>query len=38
VPSVIAGATRPEQVQANAATAAWRMRPEETAEVADLAK
>ena len=38
VPSVIAGATRPEQVQANAATAAWRMTPEETAEVADLVK
>jgi aryl-alcohol dehydrogenase-like predicted oxidoreductase len=33
VSSVIAGATRPEQVQANAATAAWRLSPEEIAEV-----
>jgi aryl-alcohol dehydrogenase-like predicted oxidoreductase len=36
VPSVIAGATRPEQVKANAAAAAWRLTPEEVAEVAAL--
>ena len=38
VPSVIAGATGPEQVKANAAAAAWRLSPPEVAEVADLAK
>jgi aryl-alcohol dehydrogenase-like predicted oxidoreductase len=38
VPSVIAGATRPEQVKANAATAAWRLSPQEVADVADLTK
>jgi aryl-alcohol dehydrogenase-like predicted oxidoreductase len=37
VSSVIAGATRPEQVQANAATAAWRLTPAEVAEVSALA-
>jgi aryl-alcohol dehydrogenase-like predicted oxidoreductase len=37
VSSVIAGATRPEQVKANAATAAWRLTPAEVAEVAKLA-
>jgi aryl-alcohol dehydrogenase-like predicted oxidoreductase len=36
VSSVIAGATRPEQVQANAATAAWKLTPEEVAEVTAL--
>jgi aryl-alcohol dehydrogenase-like predicted oxidoreductase len=35
--SVIAGATRPEQVRANAAAAAWRLIPEELAEVNQLA-
>jgi aryl-alcohol dehydrogenase-like predicted oxidoreductase len=38
VSSVIAGATRPEQVKANAAAAAWRMTPEEVAEVSELAR
>ncbi len=33
VPSVIAGATRPEQVQQNAAAAAWKLTPEEMAEI-----
>jgi aryl-alcohol dehydrogenase-like predicted oxidoreductase len=36
VSSVIAGATSPEQVKANAATAAWVLTPEEVAEVAQL--
>jgi aryl-alcohol dehydrogenase-like predicted oxidoreductase len=36
VSSVIAGATRPDQVQANAATAEWELTPEEVKEVADL--
>ncbi len=36
VSSVIAGATRPEQVKANAATAAWKLTPEEVAEVTAL--
>jgi len=36
VSSVIAGATSPEQVNANAATAAWELTPEEVKEVADL--
>ncbi len=36
VSSVIAGATRPEQVQANAATAAWKLTPAEVAEVTGL--
>lgn len=34
VASVIAGATRPEQVAANAAAAGWHITPEEAAEVA----
>jgi aryl-alcohol dehydrogenase-like predicted oxidoreductase len=38
VPSVIAGATKAEQVQANAATAAWKLTPAEVAEVTELAK
>jgi aryl-alcohol dehydrogenase-like predicted oxidoreductase len=38
VPSVIAGATKPEQVKANAAASAWKLSPEEAAEVAALAK
>ena len=38
VPSVIAGATKAGQVQANAATAAWKLTPAEVAEVAALAK
>ena len=33
IPSVIAGATRPEQARANAAATAWRLDPEERAEV-----
>jgi aryl-alcohol dehydrogenase-like predicted oxidoreductase len=36
VSSVIAGATRPEQVQANAATADWALTPDEVAEVGKL--
>lgn len=36
VSSVIAGATSPEQVKANAETAAWRLTPEEVAEVTAL--
>jgi len=36
VSSVIAGATSPEQVKANAATAAWELTPEEVKEVVDL--
>lgn len=36
VSSVIAGATSPEQVRANAATADWRLSPEEVAEVGAL--
>ncbi|MFL5296426.1 MAG: aldo/keto reductase [Phenylobacterium sp.] len=36
VSSVIAGATSVEQVQANAATAAWELTPEDVKEVADL--
>ena len=36
VSSVIAGATTPAQVQANAATAAWSLTPEEVKEVGDL--
>jgi aryl-alcohol dehydrogenase-like predicted oxidoreductase len=38
VSSVIAGATRPEQVQANAGAASWRMTLTEVAEVAELAR
>jgi aryl-alcohol dehydrogenase-like predicted oxidoreductase len=38
VPSVIAGATRPEQVKANAAAAGWKMTTEEAAEAAALAR
>ncbi|HLZ85393.1 MAG TPA: aldo/keto reductase [Caulobacteraceae bacterium] len=38
VSSVIAGATSPEQVAANAATANWRLTPEEVAEVTALVK
>jgi aryl-alcohol dehydrogenase-like predicted oxidoreductase len=38
VSSVIAGATSPEQVAANAATAAWELTPEEVAEVGELVK
>jgi aryl-alcohol dehydrogenase-like predicted oxidoreductase len=37
VSSVIAGATRPEQITANVAAAAWRLSPEEVTEVAKLA-
>jgi aryl-alcohol dehydrogenase-like predicted oxidoreductase len=36
VSSVIAGATSPEQVQTNAATADWRLSPEEVEEVGKL--
>jgi aryl-alcohol dehydrogenase-like predicted oxidoreductase len=38
VPSVIAGATSTDQVKANAATAAFRLSPAETAEVSELVK
>jgi aryl-alcohol dehydrogenase-like predicted oxidoreductase len=37
VSSVIAGATKPDQVAANAATAAWKLTPDEVAEVTKLA-
>jgi aryl-alcohol dehydrogenase-like predicted oxidoreductase len=37
VSSVIAGATRPDQVKANAATADWRLTPDEVEEVGKLA-
>lgn len=37
VSSVIAGATSPEQIKANAATAEWRLAPEEVEEVGKLA-
>ena len=37
VSSVIAGATKPEQVAANAATAGWRLTPQEVEEVTKLA-
>ncbi|HWF77023.1 MAG TPA: aldo/keto reductase [Caulobacteraceae bacterium] len=37
VSSVIAGATRPEQVASNAATAAWKLTPQEVDEVTKLA-
>ena len=37
VSSVIAGATRPEQVNANAATAGWKLTPAEVEEVGKLA-
>jgi aryl-alcohol dehydrogenase-like predicted oxidoreductase len=37
VSSVIAGATKPEQVAANAATAGWRLTADEVAEVTKLA-
>lgn len=33
IPSVIAGATKPEQVEQNAAAIAWRLSPDEMAEV-----
>jgi aryl-alcohol dehydrogenase-like predicted oxidoreductase len=33
VPSVIAGATKPEQVEANVKAAEWKLTPDETAEV-----
>ncbi len=36
VSSVIAGATKPEQVEANARAAEWRLTPEEMAEVDEL--
>jgi aryl-alcohol dehydrogenase-like predicted oxidoreductase len=38
VASVIAGATRPEQVAENAAAATWRLTPEEMAEVDQITK
>jgi aryl-alcohol dehydrogenase-like predicted oxidoreductase len=38
VASVIAGATRPEQVADNAAAATWRLTPEEMAEVDQITK
>ncbi|HZQ85180.1 MAG TPA: aldo/keto reductase [Acidimicrobiales bacterium] len=38
VGSVITGATKPEQIEANAAGAAWHLTPEEAAEVGNLAQ
>jgi len=38
IPSVIAGATSPEQVKVNVSTAAWKLTPQEVAEVAELVK
>lgn len=38
VPSVIAGATRPEQVRENAAAAGWTLTPEELAEIDQIAR
>jgi aryl-alcohol dehydrogenase-like predicted oxidoreductase len=38
IPSVIAGATKPEQIKANAAAAAWKLTPAERDEVAALAR
>ena len=38
VASVIAGATKPEQIEANVAAGDWRLTPEELAEVDDLAR
>jgi aryl-alcohol dehydrogenase-like predicted oxidoreductase len=38
VPSVIAGATSAEQAAANAATAAWRLTPDEVKEIGELAR
>jgi aryl-alcohol dehydrogenase-like predicted oxidoreductase len=38
VPSVIAGATRPEQLDANVNAASWQLTPEEMAEVDKLTK
>jgi aryl-alcohol dehydrogenase-like predicted oxidoreductase len=38
VPSVIAGATKPEQVEANVAAAEWKLTPEEMAEVDQIAR
>jgi aryl-alcohol dehydrogenase-like predicted oxidoreductase len=37
VSSVIAGATKPEQVASNAATAGWKLTPAEVEEVTKLA-
>jgi len=34
---VIAGATKPEQVAANAATAGWKLTPQDVEEVTKLA-
>ncbi len=38
VPSVIAGATKPEQVEANVAAAAWKLTQDELSEVDRLAR
>jgi len=38
VPSVIAGATKPEQVEANVKAAEWKLTPEEMAEVDKLSE
>jgi aryl-alcohol dehydrogenase-like predicted oxidoreductase len=38
VPSVIAGATKPEQVDANVAAVAWKLTPDEMAEVDRLSR
>lgn len=38
VASIIAGATKPEQVEANVAAGEWRLTPEESAEVSTLAQ
>jgi aryl-alcohol dehydrogenase-like predicted oxidoreductase len=38
VPSVIAGATKPEQVEQNARAGEWRLTPDEMAEVDRITK
>ena len=38
VPSVIAGATKPEQVEQNVAAGEWKLTPEEMAEVDKITK
>ncbi len=38
VPSVIAGATKPEQVEANVAAAGWKLTADEMAEVDKIAR
>jgi len=38
VASVIAGATKPEQIEANVKAAGWKLTPEELAEIDQLTK